>query len=448
VSSPAVLTSTAVPPPVAIPFDSRVVNGQSFTSPTQVIELTSPDFGTPDYALIYVPGGTQFTDNNGYTSGIGHILPTGQAAMGVQNASGALNARGGRATSNVNCIAIPTNDGNGWKVRMSGELITDGVRLTANENVGVNNPITAILMKGVEASHIYNTLVADPGVVATGFQPDLVIGMTVGQATTNDFSTNARLSFGFSTDTNQVMYTEEVQSGSNTMAGFTSVYNTSTCGEISVATGVSWRVAVDTFTATGYSATAAEGSVGTNVATYVALKFAAGTPVRITEQATPTSSGPWDSSGFVEAPNFGLNMWSMDLDAFNSGKSTNIFGIGTWMFDGAPDPGLRWGTHAWKAGTSPALASSGQGSQFPFRGLNDEGAIYHEADALTFLADGWSWNMTLVAGADIGQGWALGIGERTGGPAEFVKKGADSVTAIYKGTQEVTAMYKGTIQIY
>lgn len=291
-------------------------------------DITISGFGTPSAAIfIYTNALTDDTVIDDAVLGVGFAGGGGENTCCIRDEHNQGTTNTSRAHSASAVISLPAATGASEDIGASFVAwITDGVRINV-DNAGAAILVTCIFFSGTENAYAgtkddLGTGTGAIDITDPGFEPDLVLMTTVGDAATPPSqASNAILSFGAglndgSATQRNVMYSSVDNNTNTTLTAY--IGNDSIVGQLHNG-ALTWDAVIGGFDGSGFSITP-NASSGSDIIHYLALKFPAGTNLALFDSNWPSAGNKNETAPGFE-PAFGL---VCGVDYTNGGRNSPV----------------------------------------------------------------------------------------------------------------------------
>jgi hypothetical protein len=280
-------------------------------------DWTIPGFGTPKAAIFISNGGiTDATQAADLRLGIGFCDGSTEFAIGITSADN-VGTQNTATASEADCLLVGSI-GIGYEALQGfSSFITDGVRMTINNQASSAWLVTLILIGGDDVTNVHvgsedlGTTATAIDVTAPGFEPDVVFAALSAQdSLITGFNTHSNFSFGccindgFDTQRDIAYWADDNQATSVVCSRLST---DSICSVLTNAV-LQYQVSVDTFDANGFTFNTSSSAANDDIM-YLALKFANNPTFTLIDVDTPVSGTPvadWFEDGPQFQPDFVL----------------------------------------------------------------------------------------------------------------------------------------------
>jgi hypothetical protein len=424
---------------------TKLVNGLTGITQGANVDLTSPGFGTPDAAIVFVnPHGAlngAAKERAGISFGI--MTSAGQSALGSYESDGKSTTTSTRSSHDTSVVALPDDPtAKPHRIRMTGTFITDGIRLFADVvSTAQDMGIVALLIKGVTNAN-FETLPLNFGARNIGFAADVVLCAAQGGGVIPQIASSWRESIGWSLPGN-------INGGAGTLSRNGRSAGTECGGMVSLNsaiyemgnTSATWRYRMD-IGATSYTPVLVAGTASADIPMNHALKFDVGTLVDAGSFTFPTSgqiniNTQQQPSGFIA-------MFVDNTTAYDTYRISEVQSMNFLIVDSDGDFASISSSNRDAVATEFTRSYKGDASDAGF--LDYFGTKNFWVDSVALRADGIDLGITNSAGRT-----NLGVFLSIGGETTAVSKifqGSNRVDTLNLGSNNVDAVYVGTEKVF
>lgn len=402
-------------------------------------DITIPGFGDVAAAIIAI---SRVVTNDGEYSlsagvmGYGFLTPDLTQCCCVGSKNGFVN-QAGSAKHDSHCIHIADNDGSGTYASATGEMITDGIRITSQGFQNSQDMWLDVTLFGAEGGDLLATVLPNVtvngspagAVTGSGFKPNCVFSAVTDETGTGGTTTeDMRVGMGIVIDNGgglvQYGAGRSQDNGSSTTRFYTGSQNMA-IGYANVDT--SMRLRCTSLDADGFSYNMDNGASGTQRVASLCLQFADPTEIALVPIPAFPVAGNLVVAGAGFTPDYGMQISSQSNVPFDistqNGDDTNHHTVdenGAFSFGAAANPAL------------------------PVYALFDIGDAILKADVWAFNADGITYTLDTFGPATSSEGFMF-FHRGVSPPPTDIKK-------VFLGDQEINGgdhskFYLGSEQI-